>query len=424
MAQGYTREECLDSGACSLTEEDKLIDAEGRRLIVPIINHFDEVIAFGGRRIENSERAKYKNTRETFLFNKSKTLYNLNLVKKERQAAGLTSLIMVEGYMDAISLYEAGFKNVVASMGTSLTKEQARLCKRYSDTVYISYDGDAAGQNANLRGLDVFKKEGIKIRVIPLPEGLDPDEVIRAHGTEGYRDCMERAMPVIDFRLLCVERKYDLTKTDEKRDYVREALSVVKEAESETEREELLKRVAQVSGVSLAALRSDLESTKPPAERSGEEQPRLKKETADGEKKAARFVLAACLFNKPYAAACDLNALEFTDEIHRTLARFISEGRAAGAVRPSGIFDIVDADSEELSEVLGQDFGDNLDSAVASDYFQGCVASLSERSLKMKIEAERARCERAQTREERTDALKKIDEYNRKLKDLRRGGKK
>ena len=422
LAQGYTQEECLESGACALTDEGKIIDSEGKRLIVPIINHFDEVIAFGGRRIENSERAKYKNTRETFLFNKSKTLYNINLVKKEKQAAGLSSLIMVEGYMDAISLYEAGFKNVVASMGTSLTKEQARLCKRYTDNVFISYDGDSAGQNANLRGLDIFQKEGLKIRIVPLPDGLDPDEVIRDRGTDGYRECIERAMPVIDFRLLCVERKYDLAKSDQKRDFVREALSVVKDADGAAEREELLKRVSRLTGISLNALQRDLENAPLPKEEAKDEP--VRKDAADAEKKAARFVLAACLFNKPYAQTCDLGALDFSDEVHRAIAKFITESRAAGAVRPSGIFDVIDADSEELSEVLGQDFGDNLSSPVAGDYFEDCVAALAERSLKTKITQERERCERAQSREERMDALKKIDEYNKKLKDLRSGGKK
>ena len=127
LAQGYTPEECVESGACARTDEGRLIDSEGERLIIPIINHMDEVVAFGGRLLKNADRAKYKNTRETMLFNKSKTLYNINLVKKEKRAGGLASLIMVEGYMDAISLYEAGFRGVVASMGTSLTKEQARL---------------------------------------------------------------------------------------------------------------------------------------------------------------------------------------------------------------------------------------------------------------------------------------------------------
>ena len=150
--KGYSRQNLLDCGVLGETKNGKLIDAQGGRLIFPIINAFDEVVAFGGRLLEKSDFAKYKNTKETLLFNKSKTLYNINLLKKLKRKQPIQNVIMVEGYMDTISLYQAGFENVVASMGTSLTKEQARLVKRYSDTVLISYDGDFAGQKADLRG--------------------------------------------------------------------------------------------------------------------------------------------------------------------------------------------------------------------------------------------------------------------------------
>ena len=187
------------------------------------------------------------------LFNKSRTLFNLNQVKKLRRAGGLNSLIMVEGYMDAISLAQAGFPNVVASMGTSLTKDQARLCKRYADDVFISYDGDFAGQKANLRGLDIMKQEGLKVRVVPLPDGLDPDDVIQKQGAAAYQACLDHAMPLIDFRIHAAKSKYDLSRSDERRDYVRDALQIVREAESATEREQLLKRISEEADVSIGA---------------------------------------------------------------------------------------------------------------------------------------------------------------------------
>ena len=138
LDSGFSRENILDSGAVIESEKKhRLVDAQGGRLIFPIINAMDDVIAFGGRVLEKTDFAKYKNTRETALFDKSKNLYNINLLKKEKKATGIRDIIMVEGYMDTISLYQAGFTNVVASMGTSLTKDQARLCKRYTDNVYI-----------------------------------------------------------------------------------------------------------------------------------------------------------------------------------------------------------------------------------------------------------------------------------------------
>ena len=391
----------------------RLLDAEGKRLIYPIINHMDEVIAFGGRIMEKTDRAKYKNTRETMLFNKSKNLYNVNLVKKLKRASGLSSLIMVEGYMDAISLYQAGFQNVVASMGTSLTKEQARLCKRYSDSVLISYDGDFAGQKANLRGLEILQEEGIRVRVVPMPEGMDPDDVIRRQGAEGYRKCLDAAMPLIDFRILAVQRKYDLSRTDDRRDFVREALDIVRESDRQTEREELLKRISRLADVSFASLARDLEAARP--ERREGPPPVRSEGNADLEVKAARFILAACLLSKPYAAEYPVGGLVFGNEEHRKIAAYIEEGRRQGMVRPSGLFDLLDADGE-LGEILNLDFGDNLDGPRAARFFADSVRVLERRSLQEKIAALNERYRSTEDLAERRAIAAELNELTKKLR--------
>ena len=423
LAHGYTPEECVESGACARTDGGRLIDAQGGRLIIPIIDQLDEVIAFGGRVMKPTDRAKYKNTRETVLFNKSKTLFNINLVKKEKRLGAIPNLIMVEGYMDAISLYQAGFHNTVASMGTSLTKEQARLAKRYTDNVLISYDGDFAGQSANLRGLDILKDEGLKVRVVPMPEGLDPDDVVRKQGAEGYRACLDKAMPLIDFRLLSVRRKYDLNDPYEKRDYIRDSLAILKEAETAAEREELLVRLSRESGISQAALASDLEHA-PRAERETAAPEVKQREPASGEKLAARFVLAACLLSKPYAASCDPTTLDLADEEHRAIAAYIIQGRQAGALRPAGLFDLIDADGE-LSEILNLDYGDNLDGPNAERYFNDCLTTLRICSLTARKAAETERYLQAQSPEERRESLLKINEFTKQLNRMKKqsGGK-
>ena len=211
--KGYFKEDLVDSGVLAVSEKDgRLYDALGERLIFPIINSFDEVIGFGGRKLEKTKFGKYKNTKETMLFDKSKTLYNVNLLKKLKREQQVSEIIFVEGYMDTISLYQAGFKNVVATMGTALTKEQARMAKRYTDTVLISYDGDFAGQSADVRGLGILKEAGLNVRVVPMPDGLDPDDVAK-QGKDAYQKCLDAAMPVIDYRIHSLERKYDLNKT-------------------------------------------------------------------------------------------------------------------------------------------------------------------------------------------------------------------
>ncbi len=384
-ANGYTAEECVESGACAQAEDGKIIDAMGGRLIIPIIDALGDVIAFGGRLLKKSDRAKYKNTRDSELFEKNNNLFNINLVKKEKRAGGIPYIILVEGYMDVISLYQAGFRSVGASMGTSLTKNQARLIKRYTDTVLISYDGDAAGQNANLRGLDILKREGLKVKVVPLPEGLDPDDLIRERGAEGYSACLENAMPLIDFRILCVRRKYDMQKTEERRDFVREALPIVKEAESETEKEELLKRISEISGVSIAALAADLENVTVAEEKELRQKPPPQRD-ADREEKAADFVLCACLFSKPYTESFDPKEFAFEGDRKR-IADYIVKSRLKGRVQPSGIFDELGSDSKELSAVLNVDSGDNLDCESAEKYFSDCVRTLKKKQLNVRLAA-------------------------------------
>ena len=218
--------------------------------------------------------------------------------------------------------------------------------------------------------------------------------------------------------ILFAKRKYDLAKTDEKREYVTEALSIVREAESAAEREELLKRVARETQISVGALQRDLENA-PVIPRSAEPV-RPKEDDAGRDKKAARFVLAACLLSKPYAAAFDLSSVEFDDPAHRTIAMYVISGRKTGQVRASGIFDLMPADGE-LAEILNLDYGDNLDSPAAEKYFSDCVRTLRARSLSEKIDAERKRYFDADE-EEKRKILAKIMEYTTQLKSLS-GGK-
>lgn len=413
-ANGYSAEECVESGACAKTEEGKIIDAMGGRLIIPIIDALGDVIAFGGRLLKKSDRAKYKNTRDTEIFEKSNNLFNINLIKKEKRADGIPHIILVEGYMDVISLYQAGFHCVGASMGTSLTKNQARLLKRYTDNILISYDGDSAGQNANLRGLDILKREGLKVRVVPLIDGLDPDDIIREQGPQGYAACLERAMPLIDFRILCARRKYDMQKTEERREFVKEALPIVKEAESATEREELIKRISKMSGITTAALLSDLENVK-----TVEEQPQKPPppRDADREFKAADFVLCASLFSKPYTKDFDLSEFTFEGD-RKVIADYITKSRLKGRVQPSGIFDELGSDSAALSAVLNVDSGDNLDGESAEKYFADCVKTLKKRELNNKLAALKEQSALAGTTDELLKITKEINEIAKELKKI------
>lgn len=378
ISKGYSRQDMLDSGV--INEVDgRLIDAQGGRLIYPIISAMDEVIAFGGRLLVKKDFAKYKNTKETLVFNKSKTLYNINLLKRLKREQNISEVIIVEGYMDTISLYGAGFKNVVASMGTSLTQEQARLIKRYTDNVLISYDGDGAGQKANMRGLEILKAEGLNVKVVPLPEGLDPDDVIKQLGAEGYRKCLSSAMPLIDFKLRGAKAGLDISRAEDKRKFVAEALKIIRTADSTVEQEDLLKALRDETGITYESLKRDLESVpreavKPPAEQI------KRRDLSSVTVKASRYVVAAYLFGAKFCEDTDISEIPFASDVHEIIAKYIrSKKLLEERVRPAELFEFFEENSdeyEELSRILDYSDGDKFRGEVAEKYFFDCIKNL------------------------------------------------
>ncbi len=420
--KGYKKEDLVDSGVLASNDRGRLYDSQGGRLIFPIINAMDEVVGFGGRVLQKTDFAKYKNTKETLLFDKSKTLYNINLLKKLKREQAVKDVIIVEGYMDTLSLYQAGFRNVVASMGTSLTKEQARLVKRYTDNVLISYDGDFAGQKADLRGLEILDSVGLQVRVVPMPEGLDPDDVAR-QGVEAYQKCLDAAMPLVDYRLHALERKYDLSRTEEKRRFVASALKIVKQVDSASVREELLKKLRDKTGVSYSALERDLHNTK---ETEVEPEP-IKEQIAeaaagvDKQRKAKRFILAAKLFSAPYAADTSLEELPFSDETHIVIANYICEHEARGEkIRPSELFELLDENSAEFNAILDLNYGDKLSGAVAESFFRGSVRTLKLEMLERAVADCNARYLHEQDVEKRKEIAQTLQSLILQQKELKR----
>ena len=426
LSKGYTKQDILDSGTVNEVE-GRLTDAQGGRLIYPIINSYNEVIGFGGRLLEKANFAKYVNTRDTLIFNKRKNLYNINLLKKLKRNQTIKDVIMVEGYMDTISLYQAGFKNVVASMGTSLTQDQARLIKRYTDTVLISYDGDGAGQKANMRGLDVLKGEGLNVKVVPLPEGLDPDDVIKQLGTEAYQKCLDSAMPLIDYKLSVAKRGFDLKKTEDKRRYITEALAIIRSAESSAEKEDLVKALSGETGISFESLMRDLEQ-KPAAVQPKVEKKEKKKDAADFIKKASRFVIASFLFGADYVKDKDVSQIPFSDEIHSIIARYLSSKKLMEEpVRLSELFEFFDVGTPEYGELecileYSEGFGFN-DDEVAIKYFNDCIAQLELYEINTKIERETQRLALVSDLGERTKIASEITKLTKQKEKIKNGGR-
>ena len=425
LSKGYSRQDILDSGTVSEVE-GRLIDAQGGRLIFPIINSYNEVIAFGGRVLKKVDFGKYVNTRDTLIFNKRKNLYNINLLKKLKRSQTVKEIIMVEGYMDTISLYQAGFKNVVASMGTSFTQDQARLLKRYADTVLISYDGDGAGQKANLRSLDILKAEGLNVKVVPLPEGLDPDDVIKQHGREGYQRCLDAALPFIDYKLSVLEKGYDMSRTDEKRKFVTEAIKIVRSADSAAEQEELLKKLRDKTGITYESLSRDLHS-EPIKETAAPKSEEMRKDNSSATLKASRFVIAAYLFGAKYAEG-DISDIPFCNDLHNIIANYLkSKKLLEERIQPAELFEFVEENTseyEELCRILDFSDGNRLSGQVNEDYFFDCIKRLKIYDLDKKINALRAQAKNENEVSAARELLNKINGLIQQKEKLKSGDRK
>lgn len=245
LSLGFSEDECIKAGVIQRTSKGNVIDALSRRLIVPIFNMQGKVIAFGGRALDeqNLNYGKYKNTGDTPLFTKKNNLFALNIAKEQKQQSALKHLVVVEGYMDVIAMYQAGFTTTVASMGTSLTVEQARWLSRLADTVYICYDGDAAGQKATVRGLDILDQAGLEVKVMSVPNNQDPDEYIKAYGRDAFEKLIEQAMPLPDYKIQILDKTFDIASSDPVvrnnalPKYVKGAISMLKQLDETRQRQ-------------------------------------------------------------------------------------------------------------------------------------------------------------------------------------------
>jgi DNA primase len=203
---GFQVNELLQAGLVQKVRDGSgVIDRFRDRLIFPIFNPQGEPIGFGGRVLGEGE-PKYLNTPETPLFQKRKVLYALNLARNSIREKG--EVILVEGYMDAISLHQAGFTNTVATMGTALNSDTVQILKRYTNRIVIAYDRDSAGLNAVLRSADLFRMNEMEVRFVDLPEGSDPDSFVREQGAVGFRELLEKAESLTKFRVIWLVKRY------------------------------------------------------------------------------------------------------------------------------------------------------------------------------------------------------------------------
>lgn len=254
--RGYTKDEMLSAGLIKRSQKGNLHNTFWNRVMTPIFDLRGNVIAFGGRVLDDS-KPKYVNSPETLVYKKSKTLFALNVAKKETSKR----YILCEGYMDVISMHQAGYRTAVCACGTALTQEQVKLLSEYADQVVLAYDSDEAGQKATARSLELFKQSPIKVTVLNIPGAKDPDEFIKKNGAEAFRQLLDGSSNEVEYNLAKLRAKHDLTTDSGRVNYLQDAVVLLASGLTPTERDIYAGRIAEETNVSKAAVLNQLEST-------------------------------------------------------------------------------------------------------------------------------------------------------------------
>lgn len=380
--KGYSLKDLEECGLVGNAQRP--YDAFANRIIVPIMDSMSNVIAFGGR-IYHGEKdvAKYKNSTNTTLFDKGRTIYGINFIKRDKKMNGVAykELILVEGYMDVISLGASGIKNAVACMGTALTDGQARELSRMTENLYVCYDGDGAGKKATIRNVDILAKFVQNVRVISLDEGKDPDETVREGGAEAFLKKQKEALPVIEYKLkLCADAN-DLGSVNGRAKYVQSALKVLKTIDNRAEREVYMDVVSQVSGVSVATLTDEAGMIRP----AKIEQPKENDEEKIAKNlRASRFVLNRIVKGEKYVDLSKIKTEWLENDLHRQVFEW-AKTMPEHTDMVKTMFSVFGYDNEEISNILNinMKFADNIREA---DYFNDCVLMLANEFVSKRLE--------------------------------------
>lgn len=413
-SKGYTKTEMKEAGLIAQRGAD-WYDVFYGRFMIPIINNFGEVVAFGGRLItpETHISRKYVNSTNTLIFDKSKTLYAINLLKKKKQREKINYVIICEGYMDVLALHKAGFDTAVANMGTALTETQAKLLRNYSPNVYVSYDGDNAGQLATMRGLDILKKMGLNVKVVCLPDELDPDDLIKARGKEAYQKLLDEALTLTAYKLEVLRKRYDLTTPDGKSSYGIEAMKVIKALDNPVEQEEYLKIVHANTGYSFDALRKQADISV--VDESTPVRQQEEATSSPDRDKAQLFILASVAYGKDYVSEeDDIYTLLSNEEDRRIYEYCIEKIREGQTPRLSALYDI--EKPETLRAIAEYEFMTEDEESLRRQY-ENCV-----KRLKIKrIEQDKARIVKEYEQSKDAKLLMEMLKLEKVLKNLKSG---
>lgn len=410
--QGFTYKEMMDAGVVN-AKNDSYYDVMAERLMFPIFNAFNECVGFSARALEKTDMAKYKNTAETVVFQKGRVVFGINLVKAIKQQQGIDNIIIVEGQIDVIAMHRAGFKTTVACMGTALTKENAKELKKLSNNIILCFDGDTAGVKATIKSIDILKEEGVNVMVAVLPEGKDPDEVLKESGKEGIERIIYNALPPTDYLIKSELKNFDLNTADGKGRFAKVALEHISKLGSSSAEDPYLDKVRALTNIPIDVLRRDLDKLEgrevinaKKQEKSQDEKVIISRE--NGNIRAIRFILGALIYKKPFVNKnIDYKKLlpRYSDIIEKALQ----------GIAVSSYFDYFDVETNQmLKDCLSM--GDVDFKEGNERYFNECVWSIV--SVKL-MEEQALLTEKFKTSEDKQQRMQIMQQLNTINKALR-----
>lgn len=375
-----------------------IYDRFRNRVMIPIADERGHVVGFGGRVLDDSQ-PKYLNSPETVLFNKRKLLFGLDRAHRAIKQAGY--VIVVEGYMDAIAVYGAGIHNVVASLGTAFTMEQCKKLLRYAPEIYFCYDSDAAGQNATVRAMSIVKETGAVVKVVTVPDGKDPDEFLRHHSADEFRQLVSEALPLVEYHIQYVLKSLNYTNLEGKVNALNRILPVVADIRNAVELNGYITRIAQLLGIDEGVVRSELQrfahhssAGKPAA--GGIAMRRVVRQADDAIRRAGRVVIRVLWQDS--AAAAHLVSLipveAFSNEQHREILRFLLAAGSQGVSLNDMMAEeqLSPEAAKELSRAMVEDFGGQE----PLDLYEDCVRTLRREYLHRRYEEHRLKADELQ----------------------------
>ncbi len=365
--KGFTMAEMLDSGLVLASENKRYYDRFRDRIMFPIVNPRGQIVGFGGRLMATGQNGpKYLNSPETPIFSKSYELYNLNHCKNFLDAG---QILIVEGYMDVISLYEKGIRNTVAALVTAFTPFHGKILKRYDNEVIIAFDGDSAGKSATEKAMNILKKTGLNVKILNLPINEDPDSFVRKYGQQGFADFVAKALTIVEYQLELLKSHNDLSQTDGRLRYGNEAIKILRQLETSVEIDYYSKMVAAQTGINQEVIRREVMRSKSrsdypsqlsePAPREGS-QPKIPRAYQKAQELAIRY----CLKTPDIIAEFPRDYL--TNPFYQDLLRTLSEKQKTGIrIEVNQIMSHFE-DSEEVKKIV--EFMMNEDEVSRSDY--------------------------------------------------------